>query len=409
MTTRVVSVGILTTYLRQLLESDVLLADLWVEGEVSEVFSARSGHVYFTLRDEEGLIKCVVFRANAVRQAHPVSAGEQLAAHGRVSFYDRTGAVQLYVDVIHPAGMGLSALDLERLRLRLEAEGLFNHDRKRPLPVAPRVIAVVTSMDGAVWHDIQRVVARRYPFAELVLSAASVQGEWAPASLVEAIEAVNIDNSADVLIVARGGGSFEDLMAFNDERVVRAIFSCRMPVVTGIGHETDWTLADAVADLRAPTPSVAAELCVPSIVDISDDLVNHVANLNSIIHDIIERGRDVVLAQESTLQRASPADEISFNRAAVEFLLSRHRGYHATSLIQQRQQVESQYGALRALSPLGVLNRGYVVLHDAGSMAPVRRTSDATAGRAFVASFVDGVAHGVFAETSSPKTLEWSG
>jgi len=406
MTTRVVSVGMLTTYLRQVLESDDLLADIWVEGEVSDVFSARSGHLYFTLRDEDGQIKCVLFRPNAVRQTHPASNGDQLAVHGRVSLYDRTGAVQLYVDVIQPAGIGLAALELEHLRLRLDAEGLFNQDRKRPLPAAPRVIAVVTSVDGAVWHDIQHVVARRYPFAELVLATAAVQGERAPASLVEAIEAVNTDDTVDVLIVARGGGSAEDLKAFNDERVVRAIFSCRVPVVTGIGHETDWTLADGVADVRAPTPSVAAELCVPSIGDMSDDLALHVSRLHSIIHDIVDSGLGVVAANQSIVYRASPADGISRKRATVEHLRSRLQGYHTTTLAQQRQQVEAQYVALRALSPLGVLNRGYVVLHDAASLAPVRQISDAVPGRPFVASFVDGVASGVFADDPAPVPIE---
>ncbi|MDP9365285.1 MAG: exodeoxyribonuclease VII large subunit, partial [Chloroflexota bacterium] len=291
MTPPILPVGLLTSYVRELLDGDPLLADVWVEGEISNLFLARSGHVYFTLRGDEGQLKCVLFRVHAARQRASLLPGDQVAAHGRVTVYEKDGALQLYVDVVQPAGLGLAALQLERLRQQLAAEGLFDPSRKRPIPERPRAIGVVTSADGAVWHDIQQVLRRRYPFAELILAPTLVQGERAPAAIVAAMAAIEADGRAEVVIVARGGGSAEDLAAFNDEAVVRAVFACRLPVVTGVGHETDRTLVDEVADLRAPTPSAAAELCVPSVLEIGARLAEARERLNRGIDLALENGR----------------------------------------------------------------------------------------------------------------------
>ncbi|MBA3415181.1 MAG: exodeoxyribonuclease VII large subunit, partial [Chloroflexia bacterium] len=264
------SVGQLADYLREVLALDPILSDVWVTGEVVDARQPKSGHVYFSLVDAEASLKCVLFRGQLLRQTHLPQNGLQVTLHGAFDLYARSGEVQVIVDSVQPTGLGLAALEFERLRQRLEAEGLFDPARKRPLPPAPRFVGVVTSASGSVWHDIQHVVRRRYPLTHLILAPAKVQGDGAPAAVVAALEALQADGRPEVIIVARGGGSAEDLAAFNTEAVVRAVFACRIPVVSGIGHETDITLVDLAADLRAPTPSAAAEQCVPSLAEIAE-------------------------------------------------------------------------------------------------------------------------------------------
>lgn len=265
MSSRILGISLLTSYLREVIETDELLQDVWLEGEVSNFTVAASGHAYFTLKDSQAVIDGVMWKATRARQAYAPKVGDQIVAHGSVTIYDRTSKYQLKADVVQPAGVGILQLQLEQLRQRLEAEGLFDPSRKRALPLFPRRIGVVTSATGAVWHDIQHVIARRYPLAELILSPAAVQGAAAAASMIEALAAINDSGNVDLIILARGGGSIEDLWSFNDEQLIRAIFSSRSPVVSAVGHETDITLADYVADLRAPTPSAAAEMVVPDI------------------------------------------------------------------------------------------------------------------------------------------------
>ncbi len=214
MSRQVVSVQLLTSYIRQVLETDDVLADLWVEGEIAETFVARSGHVYFTLHDDQSRLKCVIFKAQAQRLRALPRSGDQIAAHGRISVYERDGTYQLYVDFLQPAGLGILALQLELLRQQLAAEGLFEPTRKRPIPPMPSCIGVVTSVDGAVWHDIQHVLRRRYPLALLLLASTPVQGDAAPAGIVAALKALQDDGRPEVIIIARGGGSAEDLWCF---------------------------------------------------------------------------------------------------------------------------------------------------------------------------------------------------
>jgi len=253
----------ITAYIKELFDSDYPLQDLWLEGEVSNYSQAASGHVYFTLKDEEAQIRCVMWRSQVERQAYLPQNGEAIIAHGRISVYEAGGRYQLYVDDIQPAGVGLLYLQFEALKERLAAEGLFDAERKRPLPPFPRRLGVVTSPTAAALKDIVNVLRRRYPVVEVVLSPTLVQGDEAPSQIVAAIEALNEHTDVDAIIVARGGGSLEELWAFNDERVARAIYASQVPVVTGVGHETDFTIADFVADVRAPTPSAAAEVAVP--------------------------------------------------------------------------------------------------------------------------------------------------
>lgn len=397
---QVVPVGLLTSYLREVLERDELLADVWVEGEVSNLFRAQSGHVYFTLRGDEGQLKCALFRTQAVRQ-RGFRPGDQVAAHGRVTIYEREGTLQLYVDVVQPAGLGVAALQLERLRQKLAAEGLFDEGRKRPLPVAPRTIGVVTSPDGAVWHDIQNVLRRRYPFVELLLSPTLVQGERAPMSIVAAIEALQLLARVEVIILARGGGAAEDLAAFNDEAVVRAVFACRVPVVTGVGHEIDRTLVDDVADLRAPTPSAAAELCVPSILEIA-------ARIGE-ARERLERGVALAVGGQrlrlghlrTHLGRLDPGRSIAPRRALVQGLAVRNARRQRTMLEAARAGLALQTGLLRALDPGAVLGRGYAALSDPVTGAPLSRVMEATPGQTLRADLADGALLGRI-ETVAP-------
>ncbi|MDQ3780481.1 MAG: exodeoxyribonuclease VII large subunit [Chloroflexota bacterium] len=390
MLARILPVGLVTSYLRELLEGDDLLADIWIEGEISNLFAAKSGHHYFTLRGDESQLKCVMFRTHAMRQRIAIAAGDQVAAHGRVTVYEKDGALQLYVDLVQPAGMGLAALQFEQLRQRLEAEGLFDDSRKRPLPPAPRAIGVVTSPDGAVWHDIQNVLRRRYPFVEVILSPTLVQGERAAAAIVAALEALQTDGRAEVIIVARGGGSAEDLMAFNDESVVRAVFACRVPVVSGVGHDTDWTLIDFVADYRAPTPSAAAEVCVPSRYEIEVRLEEARDRLLRGVGLVLDAEQERLRLLTASLRRLGPRQTIASHHLLLKSLAAQNSRSHQTALMNARAHLLAQDNLLRALNPRAVLNRGYAVLSDIPTGQPIGRISETRPGRSMHVALADG-------------------
>jgi exodeoxyribonuclease VII large subunit len=410
---QVVSVQLLTSYLRQLVESDELLSDLWVEGEVSETFAARSGHVYFTLRDTDAQLKCVLFRAQAQRMRSLPRAGDHIAAHGRVSVYEREGAYQLYVDFVQPAGLGIQALQLELLRQQLAAEGLFDASRKRAIPAMPSCIGVVTSAEGAVWHDIQNVLRRRFPLVHLLLAPTPVQGESAPAGIVDALRALQDDGRPDVIIVARGGGSVEDLWCFNDERVARAVFACKVPVVSGVGHETDWTLIDDVADLRAPTPSAAAELCSPSILDLALRISDLRRDALRSIVDRTAESRAAAARLEARLIRLDPMAQFSAARASIATdrqylfdhmnrMLADARSSVAVHSARAKLQTSDRFldsrhdlnvltTRLQTLSPAGVLRRGYAHVTAGDDGRVVRGVDDVAPRERIVLRVEDGV------------------
>lgn len=409
---RVVQVAALTAYIRELFDSDAFLADVWVEGEVAETFVSRAGHVYFTLRDTGCQLKCILFRSFAQRQRHLPQPGDHLAAHGRVSVYDRDGAYQLYVDAVQPAGLGILALQRELLRQQLAAEGLFDPSRKRPLPPMPRYIGVVTSPEGAVWHDIQIVLRRRYPLAHLLLSPSPVQGDAAPEGIVRALERLQRDGRAEVVIVARGGGSADDLSCFDDERVVRAVFACQIPVISAVGHETDWTLIDEVADLRAPTPSAAAELCSPSLTDLAERIVDLAHDARRLVLARIASKRSHLDWLRTALKREHPTRVIANARMRLALLSQRLHQQQTRTLVagrttadalhtrlwhamrghvqQQRNRIARESAVLEALEPRRVLNRGYAILTGADGR-PLVRVTTVTTGQAITARLVDGV------------------
>jgi exodeoxyribonuclease VII large subunit len=339
---RILAVSDVTKAVKDALRGDPRLADIWVEGEVGRVTISSAGHGYFTLKDERSQLSCIWFRDDRLASPFEPQAGLRVVAHGRIDVYDPGGVYQLYVSALQPAGFGDLALRFEALKARLAAEGLFESGRKRPLPVRPAVVAVVTSPTGAVWHDVRNVLARRWPLTRVVLSPCIVQGDGASTSVVRALERVDRwaercraegrpDEAPAVTILARGGGSLEDLWTFNDEAVVRAVVAHRRPVVCGVGHETDVTLADFAADVRAPTPSAAAELVVPDRSEVAEWLLGSARRFHRrAAVRLAESGREVA-AERRALDRLQPAAQLAQARERVGGLLDR-----ATTAVQAR-------------------------------------------------------------------------
>lgn len=322
---RIVSVSQVTDYLRLLVERDQFLANIWVEGEVSNVYQSRAGHIYFTLSDGESSIKAVAFRAVAIRVQRVVENGAHVVVGGRVSIYSKDGTAQIYVEFADSSGQGVQALELARLRAQLETEGLFDPARKRILPDFPSRIAVVTSPTGAVIHDIQTVLRRRFPLATLLVSPAQVQGAGAVDRILEALDLVLERADADLVIIARGGGSAEDLSAFNDERLARAVFAYPLPVISAIGHETDVSILDEVADLRAPTPTAAAELATPDIADLALEVLDVRDYLQRSLRQRIAVSRMDLDHAIQRLDRSSPAAVLARHRERLDLDRSRLR------------------------------------------------------------------------------------
>jgi exodeoxyribonuclease VII large subunit len=361
----VLRVGQLAIRLAEHIQSGDEFKDLWVEGEVFQARVSPAGHVYFTLRDQVGQMQCVLFASQAAQIALTPRDGTKVLAHGWVEFYHRDGRCQLRIDDVRPAGAGDAFLRLEALKRRLTAEGLFSQDRKRALPPTPRRVGVVTSPIGAAWRDVQTVVARRDPRIELILAPAQVQGVGAVDSLIGALDGLAQLRELDVVIIARGGGPSEDLAAFNDEALVRAIARFPRPVVCGVGHETDVTLADHAADVRAPTPSVAAELVVP------DSTRHQVAaerlwrRVTTRMREALEgRRRRLVDARRLVERRAPPAkvaalrQRLDEDRRLIDRAVSR-------LIPTRRQRLLGSHRRLEALSPLKVLGRGYAIVEGA--------------------------------------------
>ena len=355
----------LTAFIRALIESEPALGDLWVEGEVSNFSRASSGHCYFTLKDAGAQIGCVMWRSTLLVQRYLPANGDQVLAHGRVGVYEAGGRYQLYVDRLEPAGLGNLYLELERLKARLQAEGLFASERKRPLPRFPRRIGLVTSPSAAALRDIVTVLRRRYPLAEVLLAPTLVQGEGAPEQIVAALAALAERGRVDVIIVARGGGSLEELWAFNDERVVRAIAASPTPVVSGIGHEIDYTLADFAADRRAPTPSAAAEIITPDI----NDLRLQVDAMSLTLTEAMQARLTQARTSLSTLQRAlrllSPFNQLARQRERLDEARARLAAALAHRLAVLRLRLDGLRARLEGVGPMATLARGYAIVRDA--------------------------------------------
>lgn len=376
---KIYSVAEVTRYLKEFLEADGLLADLWISGEVSNLTESSAGHLYFTLKDEASQLRCVLF--HRARLSLTMESGTAVVAHGRISIYEVSGNLQFYVDVVQPEGVGILHLEFERLKAKLAEEGLFEPARKRALPPFPRRIGVVTSPTGAVFHDIANIIGRRYPLVELVLAPTPVQGDGAADGIVQALEALNHIEGIDLVILARGGGSLEELWAFNEEKVARAIYASRAPVISGVGHETDVTIADFVADVRAPTPSAAAELAVP-----------HCAELES---QILSLRKALVAALSGSLdQHRQRIDE-----------LTRAASMHIKNLMTiSRERLRGRELELASLSPLATLGRGYALVQHSATGEVVSSISQVERGDAIDIKVSDGQFKGRV--TGSKKGLQ---
>lgn len=368
------TVSQLSSHTRQTLERDSALQDLWVNGEVANLARPGSGHSYFSIRDGKATMRCVMFRNS--RGAHYLDNGAAIILHGRVSMYEQRGDLQIIADIAQPEGVGELQLKLEQLKLQMEQEGLFDQSRKRELPRFPTKIAVVTSPTGSVWHDIQNVVRRRYPLVELAIAPAPVQGEDAAPLIAEALQAAGSEPGVDIVIVARGGGSLEDLWAFNEEAVARAIFACPVPVISAIGHETDFTIADMVSDLRAPTPSAAAELVVPHRAELIAFAVGAAQSMDASISRQLASSIDATRHLDLRLQNALP--DLDALRMRIDDRLRSARQILAHMLALGGERTESLKLRLEALSPRDTLRRGYAIAQrrDDGSVITASTQAD---------------------------------
>ncbi len=380
------SVSQLSSHSRQTLERDSVLQDVWVNGEVANLARPGSGHSYFSLRDGKATMRCVMFRNS--RGAQYLENGAAIVLHGRVSIYEQRGDLQLIADIAQPEGVGELQLKLEQLKLQLEQQGLFDQSRKRELPRFPVKIAVVTSPSGSVWHDIQNVVKRRYPVVELTIAPAPVQGGDAAPAIAEALQAAGDEPGVDLVIVARGGGSLEDLWAFNEEAVARAIFACPVPVVSAVGHETDHTIADLVADLRAPTPSVAAELVVPDRAELIAFAIAAAQDMDATMSRRLTAGIEGMQQLERRLHNSLPDLDVLRMRLDDRLRSARQMLAHMLSLNGER--VESLSLRLEALSPRDTLRRGYAIVQRNDDSSVISEHVQAEAGDAIDITLTSG-------------------
>lgn len=363
MAQNLLTVSELNEYLRMLLDANPVLTNVFVRGEISNFTNHyKTGHFYFSLKDEGALVRAVMFRGNAQRLRFLPENGMKVILHGRVSVFARDGQYQIYVDDMQPDGMGALYLAFEQLRKKLEGEGLFDLARKRPLPRFPRKIGVVTSPTGAAVRDMLQILNRRWPMAEVVLYPALVQGAAAPESLTAGLAYFNEKCPVDVVIIGRGGGSLEDLFAFNHEGLARAVAASQTPVISAVGHETDFTICDFVADLRAPTPSAAAELAVPEVSEMRSTLLG----LQSTLGERITRHLTLLRAEVNLLSGAdalrTPKYYIEERRMNVAYLEKQLSAAVTARVTAAQNGFSALCAKLDALSPLRVLSRGYTAV-----------------------------------------------
>lgn len=371
------SVSKITFQIRKLLEEDAVLQDAWVDGEISNLSRPNSGHLYFTLKDRSASLRCVMWKSDAMRLRAVIQDGMAVEAHGRIAVYEPQGSYQLVVNLLRLRGEGQLYQEFIRLKALLEAEGLFDPQRKRQIPPLPAVIGIVTSQSGAALRDMLNVIRRRLPLARVVLAPTLVQGDQAPASIVEALRSINLA-APDVILLARGGGSIEDLWAFNDERVVRAVAVSTVPLICGVGHETDFTLSDFAADLRAPTPTAAAELATSfTVQDLQNDLLAKQEMLHNLMGSLIETKEDQFISLVNRIKYVSPQRRIQDENQKLDDLTRRAALSLAHRLQLSTSSLDGLRKRLRVLNPLNVLDRGYAVVTRHSDGKVVSRLTDA--------------------------------
>jgi exodeoxyribonuclease VII large subunit len=387
----VVSVSGIAFYLKDLLERDDLLQNIWVQGEVSNYKTYSSGHCYFTLKEGDAQLPCVFFKNSRLRSSAPnLRDGLAITVNGRIAFYERDGKLQCYVERVKLLGEGELFQRFEQLKARLKAEGLFDEERKRPLPSQPTVIGIVTSPQAAALRDMMRVLHTRYPVGRVILSPTLVQGAEAPEAIAEALDLLNEHGEADVVIIGRGGGSIEELWAFNEEVVARAIARSRIPVISGVGHETDFTIADFVADYRASTPTAAAAAAVPNIEDWRTDIQEKQRLLVSLIEECLCDLKEQLDYAMRDLQRASPLSLVERRRQQLDETTERLQTYMQHRLLLHRERLRGMAFRLHSLSPLLTIARGYAVVRRESDQAVVISVQQVQAGDRLTVQVQDG-------------------
>ena len=363
-TPKVYTVNELNNYVKGILDSDENLKYVYVTGEISNFKAHYSGHMYMTVKDEAASVKAVMFAGNASKLRFVPENGMKILALGTISLFPRDGSYQLYITAMQPDGAGALSIAFEQLKKKLEAEGLFSAEHKKPLPLFPRRVGVITSSTGAAVQDVFNVLGRRFPVAQVVVRSAKVQGEGAAQDIAAAIREFNEQNGADVLIVGRGGGSVEDLWAFNEEVVARAVYASSIPIISAVGHETDYTICDFVADLRAPTPSAAAEIAVPDIFELKSDLDAYKAHIYNVTKNIISAEKARLDAIQKSGALKDPVLKLQDNRRSLAYLEEKLTDITRNTLEISKNRLSSLAGKLDALSPLGVIARGYGIVND---------------------------------------------
>ena len=384
----ILTVSQITQYIKSMFSSDVLVQSISVRGEISNLVE-RGGHMYMTLKDEGAVIKAVIFRSSLARIKFRPENSMKVVAHGRINVYEQSGQYQLYIDMLEPEGIGALAQAYEQLKKKLEAEGLFDAKYKKKLPLIPRTVGVITSPAGAAVRDIINIMTRRFPLSKMLLYPSLVQGDGAAKQLVEALRYFNNTKSVDVIIIGRGGGSIEDLWAFNDENLAREIFASEIPVISAVGHESDFTICDFVADMRAPTPSAAAELAVPDSAELSARILTLGARLKTSLSGRVVRARKELDSLTSRRVMRSPSvilDDKNMRLASVSEKLDRA---YSKIISDKKSQFLQKVSQLEALSPLSVLSRGYSVAFDEKGTI-VKSVSDVKSGEKITLRVSDG-------------------
>ncbi len=361
-TPKVYSVREVNNYAKQILDNDENLKHIFVTGEISNYKAHYSGHLYMTIKDEAASIKAVMFAGNASRLRFVPENGMKVLIFGTISLFSRDGSFQLYINDMQPDGVGALSIAFEQLKKKLSEEGLFNPECKKPIPKFPQRVGIVTSSTGAAIQDIFNVLKRRYPVAEVVVRPCQVQGDGAAEDIARAISEFNQANGADVLIVGRGGGSIEDLWAFNEEIVARSVFNSFIPVISAVGHETDYTICDFVADLRAPTPSAAAELAVPDIAELKSDLLYFKQQITLLTKNRLDLERSRLINIEKSGAIKDPVIKLNENRRNLLYLSEKIGDLSSNLIGNEKLKFSNLVEKLDALSPLKVISRGYAIV-----------------------------------------------
>lgn len=387
----VLTVTQLNNYVKRLLDGDYSLNCVFMVGEISNFNNHyRTGHMYFTLKDENSAIKAVMFKSNAQRLRFMPEDGMSVIVRGRVSLFEAAGAYQIYIDDMQPDGVGALTLQFEQLKRKLAEEGLFDASHKKSLPPFPEKVGIITSPTGAAVQDIKNILSRRFPCAEAILYPVSVQGENSENQLVNAVNYFSNTGPVDVVIIGRGGGSIEDLWSFNSEKLARAIYDCKVPIISAVGHETDFTISDFVADRRAETPSAAAEMAVPDMAELKKQLNSMSYEIMSIVRNMISESRESLNVIKNNNCLKDPFNTINIKRMMLDDTEIKLNSFAKTEIQKYRHGFSSTVAKLNALSPLNVLARGYSVAYSNGKI--VSSSDNLTVGDSLNIDFYNGSA-----------------